>query len=96
MLQEQAPLMNLMKRISDACGSVWDFKLTTDQDNPFQAKIVEDSSTDQPVKDLLNNKSIDSILIGTTNINHLKENVLVLERDYPSEIFEKIREVQRS
>jgi hypothetical protein len=52
-------LMNLMKRISSACGNVWDFKLTSDPDNEFQAKIIEDSSTEQPVRGLLNNKSMD-------------------------------------
>ena len=52
-------LLNLMERISNACGGVWDFKLTSDPDNEFQAKIIEDSSTELPVRGLLNNKSID-------------------------------------
>ena len=69
-------LMNLMKRVSDACGSVWDFKLTTDQDNPFQAKIVEDSSTDQPVKNLLNNKSID-LNTGEVTDNYKNDGLMI-------------------
>jgi hypothetical protein len=52
-------LMNLMKRISSACGNIWDFKLTSDPDNEFQVKVIEDSSTEQPVRGLLNNKSLD-------------------------------------
>jgi hypothetical protein len=52
-------LMNLMKRISSACGNVWEFKLTSDPDNEFQVKVIEDSSTEQPVRGLLNNKSLD-------------------------------------
>jgi len=52
-------LMNLMKRISSACGNIWDFKLTSDPDNEFQVKVIEDSSTEQPVRNLLNNKSLD-------------------------------------
>ena len=51
-------LMNLMKRVSDACGGIWDFQLTADTDNPFQLKVIEGSTTKQPVKDLLDNKSI--------------------------------------
>ena len=53
-------LMNLMKRISSACGNIWDFKLTTDPDNEFQLKVIEDSSTAHPVRNLLNNKSLDT------------------------------------
>ena len=52
-------LMNLMKRISAACGNIWDFKLSSDPDNEFQVKVIEDSTTEQPVRNLLNNKSID-------------------------------------
>ena len=52
-------LMNLMKRVSGACGGIWDFKITSDTDNEFQAKVIEDSSTEQPVRGLLNNKSLD-------------------------------------
>jgi hypothetical protein len=52
-------LMNLMKRISSACGNIWDFRITTDPDNEFQVKVIEDSSTVCPVRNLLNNKSID-------------------------------------
>lgn len=52
-------LMNLMKRISRACGDVWEFKLSSDPDNEFKVKVIEDSSIEQPVKSLLGNKSID-------------------------------------
>tara|TARA_B100000029_G_scaffold165109_1_gene161309 strand:+ start:6257 stop:9469 length:3213 start_codon:yes stop_codon:yes gene_type:complete len=52
-------VMNLMKRISAACGNIWDFKLSSDPDNEFQVKVIEDSTTEQPVRNLLNNKSID-------------------------------------
>jgi len=52
-------LMNLMSRISSACGGIWDFKITSDTDNEFQVKVIEDSSTEQPVRNLLNNKSLD-------------------------------------
>ena len=54
-------LMNLMKRISSACGNVWDFKITTDPDNAFQVKVIEDSSTVCPVRNLINNKSLDLV-----------------------------------
>ena len=50
-------LMNLMKRISAACGNIWDFKLSSDPDNEFQVKVIEDSTTEQPVSNLLNKKS---------------------------------------
>jgi hypothetical protein len=54
-------LKNLMKRISSSCGGIWDFKLTSDLDNEFQVKIIEDSSTEQPVRGLLKNKSLDMV-----------------------------------
>ena len=54
-------LMNLMKRISSSCGGIWDFHLTSDPDNEFQAKVIEDSTTEQPVRGLLKNKSLDLV-----------------------------------
>ena len=51
-------LMNLMKRVSNSCGGVWDFQLTADTENPFQLKVIESNSTQKPVADLLENKSI--------------------------------------
>tara|TARA_B100000424_G_scaffold142931_1_gene108670 strand:+ start:3320 stop:6367 length:3048 start_codon:yes stop_codon:yes gene_type:complete len=51
-------LINLMNRVSNSCGGIWDFQLTADTENPFQLKIIEASSTEEPVSDLLQNKSI--------------------------------------
>ncbi len=55
----ESGLGNLLARISAACGGIWEFKLSADSDNEFQVKVIEDSSTEQPVRNLLNNKSLD-------------------------------------
>ena len=55
----ESGLGNLLSRISAACGGIWEFKLTADSDNEFQVKVIEDSSTEKPVRNLLNNKSLD-------------------------------------
>jgi len=58
-------LDNLMKRISDACGGIWDFELKVAEDG-MSARMVETNSVEMPVKNLLDNTSID---LGTGEID---------------------------
>ena len=66
-------LNNLLKRISDACGGVWNFKLTTDGDT---AKVIEVGSTEGPVRDLIRNKSL-NITTGKINENYKNDGLMV-------------------
>ena len=69
-------LMNLMKRVSNACGGIWDFQLTADTENPFQLKVIESNSTQKPVADLLENKSI-NLTTGNVADNYNSDGLMI-------------------
>jgi aryl-alcohol dehydrogenase-like predicted oxidoreductase len=54
------------------------------------------SSTDIALNYVARNKNIDIIMIGTTKIKHLLENIKSLEKKYPEKIFNKIEKIQQS
>ena len=51
-------LNNLLGRISSACGGIWDFKIA-EADDGQTLRVVEESSTEKPVRDLLDNKNLE-------------------------------------
>ena len=50
-------LNNLLGRISSACGGIWDFKIA-EADDGQTLRVVEESSTEKTVRDLLDNKNL--------------------------------------
>ena len=65
----------------------------------FQYRFINDvgsfSSTEIALNFVARNEYIDSIMIGTTKIEHLLENIESLDKNYPNEIFSKIENIQK-
>ena len=63
-------LMSMLKRVSDACGGVWDFAISTSEDG-LSARVIEVNSNKDPVRALLRNSSADRDSgVPTENYNH--------------------------
>ena len=56
----QNGMENLLKRISGACGGIWDFKIA-EADDGQTLRVVEESTRKVSAKDLLDNKNLDAI-----------------------------------
>ena len=63
-------LMSMLQRVSDACGGIWDFRLSTSEDG-LSARVIEVNSNKDPVRALLRNSSADRRTgLPTDNYKH--------------------------
>ena len=63
-------LMSMLKRVSDACGGIWDFAISTSEDG-LSARVIEVNSNKDPVRALLRNSSADRDTgLPTENYKH--------------------------
>ena len=62
----------------------------------FLNNIEGFSSAEIALNFVTRNKNIDLVMIGTTKVEHLLENLNSLEKNYPDYIIEKIRDIQLS
>ena len=64
----------------------------------FRYRFINDvaafSSSEIALNFVARNKNVDLIMIGTTKIKHLLENIESLDKNYPNKIFNKIENIQ--
>ena len=76
-------LLRILKNFKSKFIKSWKFRFLNNFKNFTAAELA--------LKYVVNNKNIDSVMIGTTSINHLKENINSINKEYPDDIFEKIK-----
>ena len=80
-------LLRILKNFKSKFIKSWKFRFLNNFKNFTAAELA--------LKYVVNNKNIDSVMIGTTSINHLKENINSINKEYPDDIFEKKKKIQR-